>query len=574
MPRNNSGTYTLPTSNPVKSNTLIESTNWAIPTMNDLRDALTDSLSRSGSGTMLNALKVIDGSVSQPGLTFNSESSTGLFRPVSKSLAVTIAGVEVARFTDTGLTLSTPITSNTDITLVDGKSIVWGDGSLKITGNSATDVLVVGATGSRTLVGGVADTGIETLQVARNLCVRNGGASSTRPVASPNFDELIIESSGTTGISFLTPNDQKSGIAFGDPQNVTMGGIVYDHATDTMSFFAGGSTPARQIIGPTYVRALVPNLSDNDTAAAPGFSWTQTPGMGMFRAATNIIGWSTTGVEKMRLLAGADAQLVIGGPAAGLPIANRGTIDINGTASSALVLDVGGSYVGAVIGTAGATYLASNAGGLIFSTLNVEKMRLTAQTASELLVGLAGASQFSQANRNLVEINGAASGSAMLGFDIGGVATDYIVSGTNGFVMSRTGTTGTLTLAFNNVAKLQVTNTTLMDSINGLELGWRDIPPTGSKTSATYVLAAADRGMLVVLAAGCTTVNLPVLTAGATINVWNATGGNVTLTATGVTVRWGTGTVLGAPRTLANWALVTVVYTNTNAVKLLGEGIS
>jgi len=48
MPRNASGTYTLPPSNPVVTQTPISSGGWANPTMTDLANALTDSISKNG----------------------------------------------------------------------------------------------------------------------------------------------------------------------------------------------------------------------------------------------------------------------------------------------------------------------------------------------------------------------------------------------------------------------------------------------------------------------------------------------------------------------------------------------
>ncbi|GAF72642.1 unnamed protein product, partial [marine sediment metagenome] len=51
MPRDGSGNYTLPSGNPVVSGTLI-TPSWANPTMSDLGNEMTDSLSRSGKGGM------------------------------------------------------------------------------------------------------------------------------------------------------------------------------------------------------------------------------------------------------------------------------------------------------------------------------------------------------------------------------------------------------------------------------------------------------------------------------------------------------------------------------------------
>jgi hypothetical protein len=48
MPRNSGGTYSLPPSNPVVTNTPISSAGWANPTLADIAQALTDSISKNG----------------------------------------------------------------------------------------------------------------------------------------------------------------------------------------------------------------------------------------------------------------------------------------------------------------------------------------------------------------------------------------------------------------------------------------------------------------------------------------------------------------------------------------------
>jgi hypothetical protein len=112
MPRNSSGNYTLPSGNPVVPNTIIETT-WANPTMADLGAALTDSLDRYGRGGMLAQLKLADGTLAQPAFAFTTESSTGLLRPSTNVLAVSVGGNEAARFTTTGLTVAGILTAAT-----------------------------------------------------------------------------------------------------------------------------------------------------------------------------------------------------------------------------------------------------------------------------------------------------------------------------------------------------------------------------------------------------------------------------------------------------------------------------
>lgn len=98
MSRNSSGTYTLPTGNPVVSGTVITST-WANDTMGDIASALTDSLSRSGKGGMSAAFRSVDGTVSVPGISFNNETTTGFYRAAAGDLRLSILGADILSVT-------------------------------------------------------------------------------------------------------------------------------------------------------------------------------------------------------------------------------------------------------------------------------------------------------------------------------------------------------------------------------------------------------------------------------------------------------------------------------------------
>ena len=95
MPRDSGGTYTLPLA-PVVAGTPIEAT-WANTSLDDVAVALTDSLSRSGSGGMQAALKLVDGVVGTPGVNFNSEPSSGWYRAATFDVRSSIAGVDLLR---------------------------------------------------------------------------------------------------------------------------------------------------------------------------------------------------------------------------------------------------------------------------------------------------------------------------------------------------------------------------------------------------------------------------------------------------------------------------------------------
>ena len=97
MPRNGSGIYTLPPTNPVVPFTAV-STSWANPTMQDIADAITESLDRSGRGGMTAPFRIADGIISAPGLAFTNETNLGLYRPSSAVMAAVVSGISVFSF--------------------------------------------------------------------------------------------------------------------------------------------------------------------------------------------------------------------------------------------------------------------------------------------------------------------------------------------------------------------------------------------------------------------------------------------------------------------------------------------
>jgi hypothetical protein len=104
--RNSSGTYSLPSGNPVATGTAISSTVHN-NTMSDFGTEITDSLSRSGKGGMSAPLQLADGTAALPGLTFGSDTDLGLYRSAANTMrAVCGSSTEVQRWTDSLSTFS------------------------------------------------------------------------------------------------------------------------------------------------------------------------------------------------------------------------------------------------------------------------------------------------------------------------------------------------------------------------------------------------------------------------------------------------------------------------------------
>ncbi len=119
--RNSGGTYSLPAGNPVISGTTITST-WANTTLTDLGTEVTNSLDRQGRGGMAAPLKIVNGTVSAPGLTSASETSSGLFRNASGDWRFSVLGTAVLKLQSALVTTLVPLTvtgrtTTTDLTV-------------------------------------------------------------------------------------------------------------------------------------------------------------------------------------------------------------------------------------------------------------------------------------------------------------------------------------------------------------------------------------------------------------------------------------------------------------------------
>lgn len=103
MPRNGSGTYSLPQP-PFTAGTVISSA--AVNSdLSDIASALTGSLPRDGQAGMLGVLKLPDGSTAVPSLSFTNDLKTGFSRNIVNGvsqLAVSIAGTNIGNFTTAG----------------------------------------------------------------------------------------------------------------------------------------------------------------------------------------------------------------------------------------------------------------------------------------------------------------------------------------------------------------------------------------------------------------------------------------------------------------------------------------
>jgi hypothetical protein len=214
MPRNSSGTYSLPTGNPVVTGTLIESV-WANTTMADLGAALTESLDRNGRGSMLAPLLLTTGTPVAPALSFSAETTSGLYRQAAGVLGFSVAGIErftisaaTALFTTTPRWAGPPVDANDLVPkgYVDGKLVgeylplvggtLAGPGNLTVSG-----LLTVGLTidAGGAISSGGAVSSVTPNGVAPFFHLGQSGVSSWDIVSPAGLPHLFINDAAPGG---------------------------------------------------------------------------------------------------------------------------------------------------------------------------------------------------------------------------------------------------------------------------------------------------------------------------------------------------------------------------------------
>lgn len=112
MPRNGSGSYSLPQAAFVAGTTISSASMNS--DLSDIATALTGSLPRDGQAGMTGQLKIPDGSSIAPALTFSNETNTGFIRPNANQIGVVINGIQVELFSAAGITGGVPAGVVTD----------------------------------------------------------------------------------------------------------------------------------------------------------------------------------------------------------------------------------------------------------------------------------------------------------------------------------------------------------------------------------------------------------------------------------------------------------------------------
>ena len=235
MPRNGSGTYTLPSGNPVVANTTIEA-NWANTTLDDVGNEITESLSRNGEGGMLAPLRTYAGTASVPGVAWADETTSGFYWAGADEWYAISVTTPVVKFTSTEVTIPTGVTFTATDALVGKATNLAGGAANKIPVQSGanTTTFIDAPTVSNTFLewsGSAFQWVVNALGTVTSVDV-SGGTTGITTSGGP------ITTSGT-----ITLAGTLAATNGGTAQSTwTTGDILYSSASNTLAKLTVGST--------------------------------------------------------------------------------------------------------------------------------------------------------------------------------------------------------------------------------------------------------------------------------------------------------------------------------------------
>lgn len=287
MSYNGSGTYIPPAGQPVATGTVIQS-NTFNTLVTDIGNTLNNVLPRDGQASMSGQLKITDGTSGVPGIAFNSEASTGMFRPTTGTLAFVASGVENLRINNTGRVL---IGTTTD----DGTNKLQVNGSAKFSGavTLASTLNVAGVTTlSSTLnVTGAATLGSVTTSGAATVGTTLGvtGATTLSSTLGVTSNATVGGTLSVTGVTSLSSVTTSGAATVGTTLGVTGATTLASTLSVTGNVGVGITTPANKL-------HVIGNASLGATTAVAGAYQALTFNAGVYNKA-QIRGYSLSTID-------------------------------------------------------------------------------------------------------------------------------------------------------------------------------------------------------------------------------------------------------------------------------------
>ncbi len=457
-------------------------------------------------------------------ITVKTAAGTGITVPNGTKMHLYVDGVNVVdavtHFSALTLGAALPVASGgTGVTTSTGTgAVVLSNSPTLVTPALGTPSALVGTNITGTAAGLTAGN-VTTNANLTGMVTSVGNAASLGSFTSANLAAALTDETGSgaavfaTSPTLVTPN-------LGTPASGTLTnatGLPIDGGTTGILPVArGGSGTAT----PSLVQGsniTITGSWPNQTISGP------TPGVG---SVTSVSGTGTVNGISLSGTVTSSGDLTLGGALSGvslttqvsgtLPVANGGTGVTTSTGTGAVVLSNSPTLVTPALGTPSAlvgTNITGTAAGLTAGNV----------TTNANLTGM------------VTSVGNAASLGSFTSANLAAALTDETGTGAAVFANSPT----LITPALGTPASGALTNCTA-DGTN--KVGYRNVPPSGTKTSS-YTLVAADVGKFVELGTGgSVTVPAGVFAAGDVVSIFNNTSGTIACTCSAITDVYKAGT--------------------------------
>jgi hypothetical protein len=190
-----------------------------------------------------------DGAEASPSLNFNLDTDTGFWRPGANILAISCGGVEVARFSSSGLTLATPLSVANGGT---GRATGTTAYALVATGTTATgaqQTLASGATTEVLVGGGAAALPVWTTATGTGAPVRATSPTLVTPALGTPASGTLTNCTGlpiSTGVAGLGAN---VATFLATPSSANLAAAVTDETGSGALVFATSPTLVTPVLG-------------------------------------------------------------------------------------------------------------------------------------------------------------------------------------------------------------------------------------------------------------------------------------------------------------------------------------
>jgi hypothetical protein len=449
MAFNGSGVWIAPT--PVSPGTTIQSSVYN-SNNTDIKSGFDNTVTRDGQGVMTGSFKIVDGTSGAPGIAFNAESGTGLFRPSNGVLALSVSAVQVAQFNSSGrLLLGTTTDDGTNLLQVNGAAKIAGtltlSSNLAVTGTSqfTGDAQFNGNVGLGVAPAAFGSSGnLQISSSAMGVSLTAGGTYASNTYYNAGYKYMgtgyglrYDQNVGAGQHQWLTAASGTAGAAAAFTQAMTLDASGRLGLGVTPSSWGSGAKVLQTGaggVGSTALWDLNNNLYLSNglyydgssyryvASSFPGAVYVQGSGAhSWYSAAAGTAGNAAT--TNPRMVLDSSGNLLVGATSSSWSAAGRGVIEVNGSSTSVVGLRTGGSVSGYLYHNGTdlqlLNYLPS--GALTFGTNALERGRF--DNSGNFLVGTSTAN-YSAAGRGVVEVNG--SSTSIYALKVGGAGKAYL----------------------------------------------------------------------------------------------------------------------------------------------------